>query len=119
MEPLHYTACARTLSAPWQSLLRQSVRLYLLWREPSRVSTSTEAALRLVESQLVQHLVQGRPASQVALDEANALLEAAQAELLGSEQEVAALLDNDAQLDNSRQLVPPASRARRQLKIAC
>ena len=91
----HPLNTARATSALWKFRLRRSVRLLLALGEPWAQALEVEARLRLVERQLLQHLLQPQ-AGQLALEpsppEAHAIVELAQSTLLGSEAMVRAIL---------------------------
>lgn len=83
---------ARARSPFWQKLLCQSVRLYLALGEPGALDTETEDSLRHVQDQMVWHLLMGRKLTPPAEAEAWAIVEASQAHLLGSPDELAECL---------------------------
>ena len=90
-----FLVLARKAGALWQSRLRRSARLYLAMNEPTVQPLEVEARLRLVERQLLQHLLRAEPGTQPlasSMQEAQAIVEAAQTALLKSKAEIAALL---------------------------
>lgn len=92
MESDQLATFARTGSVLWQNLLRRSVRLYVALGEPDSNTLEVEARLRLIEFQLMRHLLQGDAPSPVATAQAQAIIESAQTKFLSSEAELAELL---------------------------
>ena len=92
MELVYLLPFARARSPFWQKLLCQSVQLYLAMGEPGFPTSEAEAGLRSVEGQMVWHLLLGRKLTPAAEAEAWAIVEASQAQLLGSPDELAECL---------------------------
>ncbi|TDN39383.1 hypothetical protein E4631_14960 [Hymenobacter sp. UV11] len=92
MEHDHLIQFARAGSAFWQKCLRRSVRLYLALNDPRLDGLAVEADLRLIEREMHWYLQQRLPATTDALEESQAIVEAAQSALLRNECDVAALL---------------------------
>ena len=92
MELVYLLPFARAGSPNWQKLLSQSVGLYLAMGEPGFPTTEAEAGLRSVEGQMVWHLLLGRKLMPAAEAEAWAIVEASQAPLLSSPDELAECL---------------------------
>jgi hypothetical protein len=89
MESAALLSFARARTPLWQDLLCQSVLLYLALGEPSLPVPNVEAALRRVEAQLIWRLLQGQELDPNAVTEAWAIVETAQARLLGSPTDLA------------------------------
>ena len=90
----HALNVARAAGDLWKFRLRRSVRLLLALGEPE-VSQQSEARLRLVERQLLMHLLRARPGQPPlvsSLPQARAIVELAQTALLSSEAMVLAIL---------------------------
>lgn len=79
-------------TALWQFRLRRSVRLYLALDDSSMNPQAVEARLRLVERQLVRHLLHGQPPTLVATAQAQHYVQLAQETLLASEADVQTIL---------------------------
>jgi len=79
----------RAKSPYWQDLLRQSVRLYLALGEPGIPTGEAEAALAMVEGQMVWHLLAGQELSPLTAAEAWDIVSTAQHQLLASPLELA------------------------------
>lgn len=92
MERDHLTQFARAGSTFWQKCLRRSVRLYLALNDPRLDGLAVEADLRLIEREMYWYLQQRLPTTTDALQESQAIVEAAQSALLRNECDVAALL---------------------------
>jgi hypothetical protein len=99
----------------WQSRLRRSVRLHLALSEPHVDALEAEARLRLVERQLLLHLLHGERPTPLATSKAHFIVQQAQTALLTNLREVAAIR---AEWPSSRALNPlrwtalrPAGRA--------
>jgi hypothetical protein len=95
MPTSHLLALAQAAGALWQSRLRRSARLFLALGEPGVKPLEIEARLRLVERQLVRHLLRAAPGQRpiaVSVAGARTIIEAAQAALLESETEIEQLL---------------------------
>jgi hypothetical protein len=75
----------------WQSRLRRSVRLHLALSEPLVDTLEAEARLRLVERQLLLHLLCGERPTPLATSKAHFMVQRAQTTLLTCSQEVAAI----------------------------
>jgi hypothetical protein len=89
MESAALLSFARARTPLWQDLLCQSVLLYLALGEPSLPIPNVEAALRRVEAQLIWRLLRGQELESAAVAEAWAIVETAQARLLGSPTDLA------------------------------
>jgi hypothetical protein len=92
MELMYLLPFAQARSPFWQKLLCQSVRLYLALGEPGALTTKEETGLRHVQDQMVWHLLLGRKLTPPAEAEAWAVVEASQAQLLNSPDELAECL---------------------------
>jgi hypothetical protein len=79
-------------TALWQFRLRRSVRLYLALDDPSMNPNAVEARLRLVERQLMRHLLHGQPPTLMATAKAQHYVQRAQEALLANEADVRAIL---------------------------
>lgn len=75
----------------WQSRLRRSVRLHLALSEPHVDTLEAEARLRLVERQLLLHLLHGERPTPLATSKAHFMVQRAQTDLLTCSQQVAAI----------------------------
>ena len=75
----------------WQSRLRRSVRLHLALSEPHVDKLEAEARLRLVERQLLLHLLRGERPTPLATSKAHFRVQQVQTALLTCSQEVAAI----------------------------
>jgi hypothetical protein len=87
----------------WQSRLRRSVRLQLALSEPHVDILEAEARLRLVERQLLLHLLRGERPTPLATSKAHFMVQQAQTVLLTDLREVAAIR---AEWPSSRALNP-------------
>ena len=88
MFPSAFAPYARAASARWNRWLRRSVRLYLALDEPSVDTRLVEDQLLLTEWQLMRHIVNGELPTHLLTDQAQSIMQMAQAELLSSEIEV-------------------------------
>jgi hypothetical protein len=77
--------------ALWQSRLRRSVRLHLVLSEPLVDELVAEARLRLVERQLLLHLLHGEQPTPLATSKAHFIVQQAQMALLTCSLEVRAI----------------------------
>jgi len=77
--------------ALWQSRLRRSVRLHLALSEPLVDALEAEARLRLVERQLLLHLLRGERPTPLATSKAHFVVQQAQTTLLTCSLEVRAI----------------------------
>lgn len=112
---LHPLTVARAAGALWQFRLRRSVRLRLVLQEPWARDRSVDVRLRLVERQLLLHLLRPRPGQQpLAMTPARAqlIIERAQHAMLNSEAMVAAIL---AEFSLQRAVQPVRDASIRQL----
>ena len=75
----------------WQSRLRRSVRLHLALSEPHIDTLEAEARLRLVERQLLLHLLRGQQPTPLATSKAHFRVQQAQTALLTCSREVVAI----------------------------
>jgi hypothetical protein len=87
----HFRPVVLAASPLWRSWLRRSVRLYLCLDEPGVSQHLVRNALKVLEWQLMNHLLAQQPGSPAATEQARSILSAAQAELLGSAPDVAQL----------------------------
>jgi hypothetical protein len=97
----------RATSPAWQDQLRATVRLYLSFSADPNLEQELDALLQRNEQELLDYLLAGEPPTAASRERAQHFLDTAQHQLLGSEVEVARLLD---ELAASRGLPQPKSR---------
>ncbi|MGI4870661.1 MAG: hypothetical protein ACRYFX_05715 [Janthinobacterium lividum] len=79
------TPLSRSTDPDWRSLLRESVRLHLhLGEQPPELAQELATHLQRTEQELLDYLLAGDPAPAHTQQQALALVEQAQLELLGS-----------------------------------
>jgi hypothetical protein len=88
MFPSAFAPYARAASDRWNRWLRRSVRLYLALDEPQVNKRLIEDELLLIQWKLVRHIVDGDAPTRLLTQQAQDIVEMAQAGLLGSEVEV-------------------------------
>jgi hypothetical protein len=94
----------RATSPAWQDQLRATVRLYLSFSADPSLEQELDALLQRTEQELLDYLLAGEPPTPASRERAQHFLDTAQHRLLGSETEVARLLD---ELAASRPLPQP------------
>ena len=83
------TPLSRTAEPDWRSLLRENVRLHLhISEQPEGLAQELATHLQRTEQELLDYLLAGDPAPAQTQQQALALVEQAQFELLGSPLEV-------------------------------
>jgi hypothetical protein len=83
----------RATSPAWQDQLRATVRLYLSFSADPSLEQELDALLQRNEQELLDYLLAGEPPTPASRERAQHFLDTAQHQLLGSEAEVARLLD--------------------------
>jgi hypothetical protein len=86
----------RATSSYWQDQLRATVRLYLSFSADPSLEQELDALLQRNEQELLDYLLAGEPPTPASRERAQHFLDTAQHQLLGSEAEVARLLDEVA-----------------------
>jgi hypothetical protein len=97
----------RATSPAWQDQLRATVRLYLSFSADPSLEQELDELLQRNEQELLDYLLAGEPPTPASRERAKHFLDAAQHRLLGSETEVARLLEEVAA---SRPLLVPKPR---------
>jgi hypothetical protein len=83
----------RATSPAWQDQLRATVRLYLSFSADPSLEQELDELLQRNEQELLDYLLAGEPPTPASRERAQHFLDTAQHRLLGSEVEVARLLD--------------------------
>lgn len=83
----------RATSPAWQDQLRATVRLYLSFSPDPCLEQELDELLQRTEQELLDYLLAGEPPTPASRERARHFLDTAQHQLLGSEAEVAHILD--------------------------
>jgi hypothetical protein len=107
----HSSGFSKRASTPgWQDQLRATVRLYLSFGPNSQVEQELDELLQRSEQELLDYLMAEEPPTPENRERARRFLDAAQHQLLGSEAEVARMLDElaagSAQVPSAPQPAP-------------
>lgn len=84
----------RASTSAWQDQLRATVRLYLSFSPNPQVERELDELLQRSEQELLDYLMAEEPPTPANRERARRFLDAAQHQLLGSEAEVARILDD-------------------------